>query len=134
MSIEDANRLAALLIELLETGAAPEGLFAEEVFCDFTMPRWRLQAQGVADVVALRRQGHPGPGKVTRWRCDPTGRGFLLEFEERWTQDGKSWYARQLARADVADGRVTDLSVYCTGDWDEAREAEHARAVRLLRP
>jgi hypothetical protein len=27
-----------------------------------------------------------------------------------------------------------DLSIYCTGDWDEARQREHAAAVQLIRP
>ena len=32
------------------------------------------------------------------------------------------------------EGRIADFTLYCTGDWDEARVTEHARAVRLLRP
>jgi len=134
MSEAEADVLAKKVIELLETGTPPPGLFTADVFCDFTMPRWRLQAQGVANVVALRRTGHPGAGRVTRWRCDPTPRGFVLEFEERWQADGEEWYAREMLRADVETGAVSGLSVYCTGDWDRAREAEHAREVRLLRP
>jgi len=39
-----------------------------------------------------------------------------------------------LFRADVSDGAISQLTVYCTGDWDRARVAEHAAAVRLLRP
>lgn len=31
-------------------------------------------------------------------------------------------------------GRITELSGYCTGDWDEAAVARHAEAVTLLRP
>jgi len=27
-----------------------------------------------------------------------------------------------------------DHAVYCTGDWDEARRAAHAREIKLLRP
>ncbi len=33
-----------------------------------------------------------------------------------------------------ACGAVAELAVYCTGDWDEARQREHARTVTLLRP
>ena len=29
---------------------------------------------------------------------------------------------------------VAELAVYCTGDWDEARQREHARTVTLLHP
>ena len=85
-------------------------------------------------MVALRRQGHPGPGRVPRWRCDPTPTGFALEVEERWEQDGESWYCRELIRADVAGEVIAEIAVYCTGDWDSARQAEHRRAVRLSRP
>lgn len=129
-----ADTLAKKLVELLETGAPPPGLFTADVFCDFTSPRWRVQARGIADLVAMRLAGHPGPGRVTRWRCDPTARGFVLEFEERWQADGRDWYAREMLRADVEGDSIAQLSVYCTGDWDRAREAEHAREVRLLRP
>jgi hypothetical protein len=39
-----------------------------------------------------------------------------------------------MIRADVADGRIAEMSVYCTGDWDEAKQREHAAAVSLPRP
>jgi hypothetical protein len=134
MTSERARELALRFITFLETGTPPPGLFAADVFCDFTMPTWRVQAQGVDGVVGLRKEGHPGPGSVARWRCDPTPTGFVLEFEERWAQDGTEWYSRELARADVDGATITSLSVYCTGDWGPERRAEHARAVTLLRP
>ena len=134
MTPEAAREIALRLIQFLETGEVPPGLFADNVFCDFTLPLWRLQAQGREPVVALRRHGHPSPGRVPRWRCDPTPTGFVLEVEERWEQDGKSWYCRELIRADMAGDLIAEIAVYCTGDWDSARQAEHQRAVRLLRP
>lgn len=126
--------LAKKLIAFLETGDAPDGLFTADVFVDFTSPRWREQGQGIERVVAMRRAGHPGPGTVPRFRLDATDAGFVLEVEERWQQFGEDWYCRELFRADVREGAIAELSVYCTGDWDRARRAEHARAVRLLRP
>jgi hypothetical protein len=65
---------------------------------------------------------------------EETSRGFTIEFEERWVHDGQRWYCREMIRADVVGSTITEMSVYCTGDWDEARQAEHAAAVRLLRP
>lgn len=134
MNPEAARKMALRLIEFLETGEAPPGLFTAGVFCDFTLPLWRLQAQGLKPVVALRRHGHPGPSRVPRWRCDPTPTGFVLEVEERWEQDGEPWYCRELIRADVVGESIAEITVYCTGDWDSARQAEHQQAVRLLRP
>jgi hypothetical protein len=141
-----ARAVADLFTAYLETGRAAPGLFAPDVFVDFTMPTWRLQARGVDDALALRRGGHPGPGRVLRSRFDPTPAGFVLEVEESWDDaaDGDDaaadadaaghWYCRELFRADLSPAGITELAVYCTGDWSAARVAEHARTVALIRP
>lgn len=134
MNIEDANAVAILFIQFLETGKAADELFTDDVFLDFTLPKWRIQAQGRDQLIGVRLRGHPTEGKVPRWRCDPTPAGFVLEVEERWHQDGKDWYCRELFRADVRGMSISELSVYCTGDWDADREAEHRQAVKLIRP
>jgi hypothetical protein len=128
------EELARQMVTFLETGDVPDGLFRADVFCDLSMPTWRVQARGLEDVVTLRKEGHPGPGRVTCTRVDATATGFVFEFEERWRDDvGEDWYSREMIRADVVDGGIAALAVYCTGDWDRARQAEHARAVELLR-
>jgi hypothetical protein len=71
---------------------------------------------------------------MPRQRCAALQSGFVLEVEEEWGQAGESWYCRELFRADVQGESISALAVYCTGDWDRARRAEHARSVRLLRP
>ena len=128
-----ARTVAAALRGFLETGVAPPGLFADDVFCDFTFPLGRVQARGPADLLALRRRGHPLPGSVPRWRVDATPSGFVLEFEERW-HDGQSWYSREMLRADLRGDAICALSVYCTGDWDEQRQVRHRASVALIRP
>ncbi|MCX5209000.1 hypothetical protein OG689_06800 [Kitasatospora sp. NBC_00240] len=130
----DLAALADLLVTFLETGIPPAGLFHPDVFCDLTVPQWRLQAEGVPGLVALRKAGHPAPGVVPRRRVDPTPTGFVIEVEERWQQDGQSWYCRELMRADVEDGRIARISVYCTGDWDAEQQRRHRQEVALLRP
>lgn len=134
MKQTEALALARRFIEFLETGEVPDGLFTADVFCDFTLPKWRLQAAGIDEVIALRKAGHPGPGKVPRWRCDATETGFVLEFEEQWVEGGSEWYSREMARADAPQGAISVLSVYCTGDWDSEHRAKHAASVKLIRP
>jgi len=85
----DADLVRALsekMVTFLQTGTIPEGLFRPDIFLDLTMPTWRVQAAGAEELIAERKQGHPGPGKVTRWRADPTPTGFV--FEERWGPRG----------------------------------------------
>jgi hypothetical protein len=116
------------LVRYLETGSAPAGLFAQDVFADLTLPHWRVQAADAEGLLALRAGFHPYPGVVRLERVVATDHGFVLEFEERWMDGGQAWYSREMLRAELDGGLVTELSVYCTGDWDEARQR-----VRLIR-
>ncbi|HET9970121.1 MAG TPA: hypothetical protein VFQ68_17950 [Streptosporangiaceae bacterium] len=131
---EIVRELSEKVVTFLETGTAPEGLFTPDAFLDLTMPAWRIQAAGAENLIAVRKEGHPGPGRVIRRRTDPTPTGFVFEFEERWDHEGQEWYAREMMRAEVTGGQIAELTVYCTGDWDQGRQAEHAAAVTLLRP
>jgi len=130
------RELADKYIAFLESNEPPGELFEPDIFADITVPHWRLQAGDVPGLVAIRVGGHPGTGQVARHRLDATSTGFVLEVEERWVDDaGAHWYCRELFRADVSPaGRISRLSVYCTGDWDEALVAQHAAAVQLIRP
>lgn len=129
-----ARSLADKLLQFLETNELPDGLLAPDVFADVSLPMWRLQADNPAALVAIRVEGHPITGSVPRHRFDPTPNGFVLEFEERWRAAGQNWYCRELIRADISPAGITELSIYCTGDWDEAQISRHQSEVKLLRP
>lgn len=124
----------ANLIRFLETGTAPAGLFAPDVFADLSLPHWRIQTATADAIQAVRAAEHPFPGTVRVERVDQTERGFAIQFEERWEHQGQGWYCREMIRADVVDHSIMEISIYCTGDWDEARQREHAAAVELIRP
>lgn len=135
LDAERIRRLSESLVAFLETNTAPDGLFHSDVFCDLSLPQWRIQTDTAEAIVGVRRDSHPDRGRVSRWRSDPTPDGFVFEFEERWTDsNGENWYAREMIRATVTHGSISEMSVYCTGDWDQARQDEHARAVKLPRP
>jgi hypothetical protein len=129
----DRSVAVANLIRFLETGAVPDGLFAPDVFADLSLPQWRIQGATAEQVVAIRAAGHPIPGQVRVERVEQTGHGFTIEFEERWDDQGQRWYCREMIRADTVGDSIVELAIYCTGDWDEAKQREHADAVRLIR-
>jgi hypothetical protein len=129
----ESAALAERLVNWLETGIRPAGLFADDVFADLTVPQWRLQAQGADAAFHLREDNHPFQGEVRIEVLDRTSRGFLIQFEERWTADGQRWYCRELIHCVVRRERISELAIYCTGDWDEATQRRHANQVPLLR-
>jgi hypothetical protein len=130
----DASGAVAKLIRFLETGSVPSGLFAPDVFADLSLPHWRIQAVNAEQILAIRADDHPWPGQVRVERVEQTGHGFTIEFEERWDSEGQRWYSREMIRADVVGDSIVELSIFCTGGWDEARQREHAEAVQLIRP
>lgn len=121
-------------VAFLESGAT-DGLFAPDVFADISLPQWRVQARGAAEVVALKSRLHAPGGRARIEKVLAAPRAYTIKIEERWVDDGRQWYCREAFLCDLDDdGRITELSVYCTGDWSEAVVAEHAEAVMLLRP
>lgn len=130
----EIDAAVASFVAWMETGVAPEGLLADGCFADVTAPHWRIQVQGGDAVVASRRESHGFPGKVRVEKVDRTEHGFAIAFEERWEHEGQHWYSREQMTAELRDGQITDIRYYCTGDWDEARQAEHAAEVVLIRP
>ena len=130
----DERRLADAMVRWLETGERPVNLFDDHVFADLTLPHWHLQAEGSDAAFRLREDSHPHPGTVSVGDLDQTSRGFLLSFEERWEADGQGWYSREMMHCVVTQGRISELHIYCTGDWDESLQRRHADEVRLIRP
>lgn len=121
-------------VAFLETGAT-EGLFAPDVFADITLPHWRVQVQGADEMIAAKTRLHAPGGRARVEKVLAGTRGYTLKVEERWQDAGGRWYCREAFLCDLDDeGRITELSVYCTGDWDEALVARHAEAVTLPRP
>ena len=129
----DATTAVAQLIRFLETGEVAEGLFAPNLFADVNLPTWWLQADTASRLVAIRARSHPFPSTVHVDRVDPTDRGFVMELQERWVDGGQQWYSREIIRADVAGATITGLAIYCTGDWDDRRQRDHAAAETPLR-
>ncbi|MGX7678800.1 hypothetical protein ACSMXN_07865 [Jatrophihabitans sp. DSM 45814] len=130
----DSSVAVANLIRFLETGTIPDGLFAPDLFADLSLPHWRIQTATAEDIIAERVAGHPFPGQVRVERVEQTEHGFTIEFEERWSNEGQRWYCREMIRADLVGDTIVELSIFCTGDWDEAKQREHAAAVHLIRP
>jgi hypothetical protein len=121
-------------VAFLQTGAT-EGLFAADVFTDITLPHWRVQAHGAEETIAGKTQLHPPAGRTTVEKVLVGASGYTLKVEERWEDGGQQWYCREAFLVELdGQGLISELSVYCTGDWDEALVARHAEAVTLLRP
>jgi hypothetical protein len=127
------ERLSVALNRCFETLEADEDVFAEDVFADLYPPLWRFQLQGRATFAAQLRAISEGETRSRILRVVPTATGFVMEHEE--TQRGeRTEVARKVWLCEVRDDRITEMTCYCNGGWDDELRARHAAEAPMLRP
>jgi hypothetical protein len=127
------ERLSTGLNRCFETYEHPADLFADDAFFDLLPPEWRFQLQGPDVFVSQLRSIAAATSTARILRVAPTSTGFVMEHEE--TQHlPDPLVARRLLWCEVRGGRITEVTVYCNGGWDDARRARHAAEAPMIRP
>lgn len=128
-----AQELSERLADVFRTATAGDVL-ADDVFLDGHPPLWRFQLQG-RDAFDAWIKSFMGDGaETTVVRTIPTVTGFVTEFTGRHEENGEEMTDRHIMLADVRDGRIAELTIYCSGDWNAELRARHAAETRLIRP
>lgn len=128
-----AQELSERLADVFRTAQATDVL-ADDVFLDGNPPEWRFQLQGRDMFDAWIKSFMPHGADTTVVRTIPTVTGFVTEFTGRHDEDGREITDRKILLAEVRDGRIAELTVYCSGDWDAELRARHATETQLIRP
>ena len=128
-----AQELSERLADVFRT-AKVGNVFTEDVFLDGHPPLWRFQIQGRDNVAAWLQGYSPDGADITVVRTVPTATGFVTEFVGRHDDGGDEMTDRKILLCDVRDRRIAELTIYCSGDWDNALRARHASEAPILRP
>ena len=128
-----AQDLSERLADVFRTADVGD-LFADDLFFDGHPPFWRFQLEGRDEFAAWLEGYSPEGNETTVVRTVPTVNGFVAEFVGRQQQAGEEITDRKILLCEVGQGRITDLTVYCSGDWDHALRARHTAETTLLRP
>jgi len=126
-------RLSQRFAEVFQTFHAEEDLFTPDVLFDLNMPVWRFQLQGPREFGAQLAAIARGEVRIEVLRTVPTRRGFVTEHVEHQDVDGEELSARRLWLCELRDGRIAEAVGYCSGEWDAALRARHAREAPMLR-
>jgi ketosteroid isomerase-like protein len=129
-----AEQLSARFGKVFETFDAGEDLFAPDAFFDLNMPVWRFQLVGAEAFAAQIRSIARGKVTLDVLRTVATESGFVHEHEEWQRTDGEAYSARRMWLCEVRDGLITEVTGYCSGDWDDALRARHAVEAPMVRP
>lgn len=129
-----AALLAERLADVFRTADAGD-VFTDDVFLDGHPPLWRFQLQGLDAFASWLTGCSPaGVPDTTVVRAVPTVSGFVTELTGRHVEDGVVMSDRKILLCEVRDGQISELTIYCSGDWDPELRARHASETTLLRP
>ncbi len=132
--ISTAERLSGALAEVFRNAEVGD-VFTDDVFLDDNPPLWRFQLKGIEDFATWYQNWKPdGMDEVNVVRTVPTASGFVTELTERHREDGEKISRRKIVLCTVRDGRISELTIYCSGDWDGKLRARYAPEVPMLRP
>lgn len=128
-----AERLSERLADVFRTADVSD-VFTDDLFLDGHPPYWRFQLQGADQFAAWLTGYSPNGTNMTVERTIPTATGFVAEVTGDHDEDGELMTDRKILLCAVRDGRVSELTIYCSGDWDADLRARHAQETTLLRP
>ena len=128
-----AQELSERLADVFRTADIGD-IFTGDVFLDGHPPLWRFQLQGRDSFAAWLHGYSPGGAEITVVRTIPTVTGFVTEFVGRHEEAGEELTDRKILLCELRDGRIAELTVYCSGDWNAELRARHQTEAPLLRP
>lgn len=113
---------------------AADGLFATDTFFDLLPPMWRFQIEGSGDDFAGQLQSiAAGPVEIEVVRSIPTAGGFVTEHVETMHTPAGDLVARRMHLCEVTDGRISGVTTYCNGGWDDELRSRHAAEAPMIR-
>jgi hypothetical protein len=128
-----AQELSERLADVFRTAEAG-AVLDDDVFLDGHPPLWRFQLRGRDAFDAWIKGFMPDGAETTVVRTIPTVTGFVTEFAGRHRDNGDEITDRKILLAEVRAGCITELTVYCSGDWNAELRARHAAETELIRP
>jgi ketosteroid isomerase-like protein len=129
-----ADRLAAAFHRCFSDFHAEDGLFADDAFFDLLPPLWRFQFQGPGEAFAAQlRSIAEGPVDIDVVRTIPTATGFVTEHVETQHTANGVMTARRIHLCELRDGRVSAVTTYCNGGWNDELRSRHAAEAPMLR-
>ncbi|MGH9179979.1 MAG: hypothetical protein ACRD0N_15715 [Acidimicrobiales bacterium] len=131
---ETVDRLSAGFHRCFSAFEAGNDVFAQDTFFDLLPPFWRFQRQGPGEAfTAQLRSIAAGPVEIEVVRTVPTASGFVTEHVETHHTPNGMLTARRLHLCEVAGGRISSVTTYCNGSWDDTLRARHAAEAPMIR-
>jgi hypothetical protein len=133
MTMTEVETMLDRFVRFLETAEDTDELLDPQVFVDYNVPHWRFQTQGAEILARQLKDDAPNGAKVTTGRPLATPTGFVVEAD--YVQDdqhGDDTRYRTMWAVETRDGRIAEIVLYCTGEWDKATQARQAAEAPMI--
>ncbi|MGI8792981.1 MAG: hypothetical protein ACR2H3_07380 [Acidimicrobiales bacterium] len=129
----ETERLSAEFHRCFADFEARDDLFAADTFFDFLPPLWRFQFVGPGEAFTSQlRSIAEGPVEIDVVSTVATTTGFVTEHVETQHTPAGVITARRIHRCEVSDGRITAVTTYCNGGWDDELRTRHAAEAPMV--
>lgn len=105
-------------------------ILTEDAVLDLNPPQWRFQLAGNVTVSGAFAQSYPAGFRTVRYDSEPTPTGAVVEYDG-WDIASDTYY-RHLGVLKIRDGRISRLTLYCTGSWDHEAIATQRREAPMV--
>ena len=126
------EELSEALAEAFRTADVGD-VFTDDIFLDGHPPFWRFQLEGIDTFAGWLRDYSASRPRVDVVRTISTADGFVAEHFSEHMENGTLMSGRKLLLCAVREGRVSEMTVFCSGDWDEQLRARHAAEAPMVR-
>jgi hypothetical protein len=113
-----------LIHDIADGGGIRDGVFADDVEFDATVPHWRFQLHDASAVREQLADWYADPGSFEELQRIPMPDGELVTFSLTWMEGGVQHTAHQAHLLEVSDGRITRHKTWCGGRWPAGLVAE----------
>jgi hypothetical protein len=116
------------LLDGIEAGDLPDGLFSDDAVLDATVPNWRFTTRGGTAVRAELSRWYGDPGTFENLSRSRLPDGELVEFTLTWQENGVTHMCHQAHIIRLHNGKVASDTAFCGGRWPAPLIAEMAVA------
>jgi hypothetical protein len=109
-----------------------DGVYADDATLDATVPNWRFEVHGAADIIAEYGRWFAQPARFEELVRRPIADGEVVSYVLDWEEHGVPHAGHHCHVLTVEAGRIRRDQVWCGGRWPagllaEMEAARHAR-------
>jgi hypothetical protein len=128
-----AHPVDRFLRELSSGAGMSADLWTDDAALDATVPHWRFERLGGADIAAQLSRWYDAPTTIESLTRRPIPDGEAVELDLSWVEDGVPHAAHQVHLLTIDADRLSRDTVFCGGRWPADLLAEMEAEMEAAR-